>query len=344
MASINELIKYDREKEAALWLVDLARREYGLTSLDFANQPDWKAMADQLGVRLDYCANPRQEHDAGDDFGRYDERTETIHVFRSGNSSRDNFTFAHEIAHHLQAGSDVWQDAIHLAPGENGPERFAERTADLFASMLLIPEQRISSGRNDITGLAAGLLSDSVSSPTTIIRRICEDLPGDYAIMLIDDCGTVLACGAPKTSSILPPNKRTRQSSLTHLPVTGGNTTRVHLKDGVEYESRTRRRSLEAEVHEVQDGRHDRFFVLVRDLHSPHMREWSRYNYICESCRYEFNPDREYGSCPRCERPRCPECGWCACSAPERETECCPNCHMEYSVAEQADHSLHECW
>ncbi len=107
-------------------------------------------------------------------------------LYRATPGRRENFTLAHELAHHLL---DLDYDAPSWIADQPDPARLVEEVCDEIASRLLIPEERIRWAIGDAKPSAATiaeLYETTTASRTACMIAVASRLPCDGFALLVD--------------------------------------------------------------------------------------------------------------------------------------------------------------
>lgn len=143
--------------------------------------------------------------------GRYEPDPPTIFVAESENSRRMGFTALHELGHHLQRTNLELGEAKRR---QDRPNEFEEVACDLFASIALIPDDRVNAhilkNGPDARSVETLYRLTRASRQATAIR-LSRFIRGSGVIVVFDEAGEVLSA-APKNNTY-PPAKGSDQSS-----------------------------------------------------------------------------------------------------------------------------------
>jgi hypothetical protein len=114
------------------------------------------------------------------------ETTSGIILYRSTPGRRENFTLAHELAHHLVGEDD---DCPSWLADQPDPPQLLEEVCDDIATQLLIPDERIPralDGRKPGADTVAAVYGGTVASRTACLIAIANRLPCEGFALLVD--------------------------------------------------------------------------------------------------------------------------------------------------------------
>lgn len=328
--------------------VELLERETDRGAVDteaLANSPE-SALHDHPEVELEYTLTPAPGCSV---YGVYRHRPgakAVILVHPSLTEMRDNFTILHEYGHHAQRQYPDWVDLRYQLSSRSG-ELVEELVSDAFAAEALLPADRASLFRLDSAESLRDYHSQSRASRAAIAMRsvTLSEGPAAFIVAVIDLDGRVYFARSTD-DNLFAPARGLAQPALATLardalrsefqiargPLAGGLVTTTGLT----------RNDLVAGV--ALDRSAPYAFVILRSENAyGYQPQWEVHLADCGniSCGIEFETKYSPGQCPSCLTFRCPECRHCDCS--QRLASYCPDCTMEYTNAEAADPSRHEC-
>lgn len=254
-------------------------------------------------------------------------------LYRRTTSRRQNFTLAHELAHHLVA-EDV--GCLSWLADQPDPPRLLEQLCDQIAASILIRESdlRAALGSGPVSADAlARLYRHTSASRSACATAMAQRLPCDGFILLIED-GSDQVFYAARAHDTRPYGWKGDTLPTAHplrhnLP---GSSTATWWPYPVGGERRSYYMSTT-----VDDGwifavfaEHDLWGV--ERLHLPQeVDPGRRYDgdVICPSPACGYRGSTPWWPCPTCGQPRCPRCQECECDRRERREKrsSCRNCY-----------------
>ncbi|WP_433272271.1 ImmA/IrrE family metallo-endopeptidase [Pseudonocardia xinjiangensis] len=249
----------------------------------------------------------------------------TLTVTRSLSHRRQQFTALHELGHHLQKHDVRLAVAVRRQPANN--EAFEDAACDMFASLVLVPDDVLPSqpeGRSPSAADVVAVFERTQASRAACCVRMASRLGTHGVITVLDATGTVSFAVA--RGEVYPPARGSSQASTPLVAAArcrGGNARTDETY--VQYRSGDRSELLYGDA--VWSGE---YLVTVAVLDRPGWkqfapprigsRQFAARDWTCEMCGEEFTPD---GSCANCSTPRC-SAGHCTCTlAAERQCHRC---------------------
>jgi Zn-dependent peptidase ImmA (M78 family) len=253
----------------------------------------------------------------------WDTTPPVLAVADAASAGRRAFTVLHELGHHIQQ-NDVELAQALLDAGVRG-RLLEEAVCDTFAATVLLPRALVDEHLGD-AGLTVdtinGLKAATIASRAAVCVRAAQRLPSPGQVVLLDYDGKVQFTAA---RGIPPVTRGSDQSGVAVIDDvlasarTRKGRTRLHYRDGIRgQELFVQAGDLSGYVVAVlmtDRPRWETEFVLPSRNDTPTGRLW-----VCEQPGCDFEGQVFEAPCPRCQQPKCPECGKCNCgrAVPER--------------------------
>ncbi|MFI6298341.1 ImmA/IrrE family metallo-endopeptidase [Nonomuraea sp. NPDC050790] len=249
----------------------------------------------------------------------------TLTVTESLSLRRRQFTALHELGHHLQKTDS--RLALAVRRQSAAPEAFEDAACDVFASLVLIPDDTLQprlDGRSPSAGDVVSLFERTQASRAACSVRIAEQLGTDGIVAVLDSAGTVSF--AATHGEVYPPARGWSQADTPLVRAALHRRTNVQVDDTyVQYRSGSTSVRLYGDAAWSGD-----YLITVAVLDRPGWKSFalprtgssgfvSRQQF-CEVCEEQFFPAE---NCSKCRTSRCPA-GHCACTyAADRQCERC---------------------
>ncbi len=257
-------------------------------------------------------------------------------VSRAGSRAREQFTVLHELGHHIQRTNRSTSRVLAREP--MGDRQLEERTCEVFAARILLPDELVTGhiGTAGPTASAVVSLMEAASaSRSACCVAAARQLVAPGHVLLLDKTGSLLFAA----SVALPrPAGGSDQGgcSLVRLALSGRSArvddARLSYQSGDWYGEQLFGDASWHGDYMVAVLTTDRLpwgGLAVRPgtgSMSPVARMWH-----CAGCALEFPAHQR---CPRCHEPKCPDCGHCDCIQ-TRPTQICARCFISLSESER---------
>lgn len=256
----------------------------------------------------------------------------SITIHSTGNVGRDNFTYLHELGHHILANDEEWQYRTRPELG-NRARHTEETVVNSFAARELIPEELFAAHvPSAVTaGRVRGLyLASSASASACLMRAL--DAPGHRLVMLTDLQGTTWF--SESTGEPFSPGPNVPQPGVADAIRQADDADgigRVAGGHGITYRSGRTNPWVEIDVAVHESMAFVVAHPVTRDSRTPGGGTW---NLTCGECGHTYAPDDSAGFCQECREHRCSQCRACACDT--KPAVVCTRCFIALSVAEAA--------
>lgn len=265
----------------------------------------------------------------------------TILYLPTPGSRRENFTVAHELAHHLIRESDDVNSTL-ADIGDDGGVQAEERLCDAFAGRVLIPDQaidRVLEKRHPEAVDVLALYAQSAGSREACAVRLAERLPCFGYIALLDATRREVRFASPSPqceyrwspgTQISPghPVWQARQSGQSFRgegPIEWGSFKRNVWIDAIR-ERNTVIAVFAAERHWSSPG-----LSLLGGTGPTKPRP----TLLSGTCRHCGAESWGYKACDKCGDPWCKRCKKCGCGAPsERPHKTCSRCKLTRATSQ----------
>lgn len=249
----------------------------------------------------------------------------TLTVTESLSRRRRQFTALHELGHHLQKTISRLALAVRQQPGDL--EKFEDAACDMFASLVLIPDETLQlplDGRSPSAADVVGLFERTQASRAACCVRVAAQL-GTHGVVAVTDADGVVSFAAAH-GEVFPPARGESQADTPLVQAALRHGMNVQVDDTyVRYRTGSTSDRLYGDAAWSDD-----YLVTVAVLDRPSWKafappraESSRFvsrQAVCEVCDEQFTPTE---TCLKCGDPRCPS-GHCGCtSSAERQCERC---------------------
>lgn len=266
----------------------------------------------------------------------------TLTVTESLSSRRQQFTALHELGHHIQKNNSRLAVAIRRQPADK--EVFEDAACDMFASLVLLPDEMLSpriDGRSPNAADVVDLFNRTQASRAACSVRIAEQLGTHGVVTVLDAAGTVSFAAAH--GEVFPPARGTSQAN-TPLVAAALNAGQSARSDATYLQYRGGHRSELLYGDAAWAGE---YLITITVLDLPGWKAFAPprtdtrlfvpRTWTCEVCDEEFTPDL---SCDICNTPRCGS-GHCACTAAAERV--CRECFCKLSPSRYANPAATVC-
>lgn len=279
----------------------------------------------------------------------------TLAVVRSMSGARDAFTVLHELGHHFQRTDGDLIDAL----GDLDPVMSVvveDAVCDHLASSILIPDETVAlllGAGGPTAPEVVELYSRTSASRAAVCVRAAQQLQRPGHVLLLDEEDRIQFSSS---RSLFPLRRRSDQSTATvvrraRASVREGGSGRVTDNDT---RFAYRAGDFEGESLYAQSAAFDNgYLVIVAVLEKPPWTDTfvmpkaetgaqTRWH-TCErpGCGHEFQAWN--GPHEVCGVPKCPECGYCGCTAGRVAERYCPGCFQRLPEAMFEDGSERCC-
>jgi Zn-dependent peptidase ImmA (M78 family) len=276
--------------------------------------------------------------------GAYNSAGPTIRYNQSGTPERDAFTVLHELGHHLQRTTAEWSFGVLSKLPSFDRNILEEAVCDELASRVLIDDALVADAGDTIDSAYLEKLHrrSNASRRATVMRAL--GVTREKILLAVADSAGRIQFSRSSSDAIPFPPIGSVQPDIARLfaeSVGSAGTATGTAREGIRYSSGKSRSDFTLSVTVDSSGVYA--FVTGKPTYSYGDPMWHEESRECssEACGELFTWTAETNVCSKCNDPKCPNCGACACEP--MHTPVCQGCWTELTLGDvQSGRTMHE--